>query len=86
VVFLFIFAGFNQSNTIKMDAKTDEPVRAQMKAMKIGDKLSWPKERYDYIVNCRTRIQMSGVMRFSSTVKDKDDKVTIERIQDAQSA
>lgn len=54
-----------------------------MKAMKIGAKLSWPMERYDYIVNCRTRLQMSSLMRFTSTTKEVENFVTIERLEDA---
>lgn len=69
-----------------MKAHLDKPVRAQMKAMKIGAKLSWPMERYDYIVNCRTRLQMSTLMRFSSTTKEVDGQVTIERLEDASEA
>ena len=55
-----------------------------MNAMQIGETLSWPMERYDYVVNCRTRLQMAGVKRFTSTTKTIDGQVTIERIADAQ--
>lgn len=66
-----------------MEAKAQPPVRALMNAMAIGETLSWPMERYDYVVNCRTRLQMASVKRFTSTTKAIDGQVTIERIADA---
>ena len=67
-----------------MEAKAQPPVRALMNAMQIGETLSWPMERYDYVVNCRTRLQMASVKRFSSTTKAQDGQVTIERLEDAE--
>jgi len=69
-----------------MKAKIEQPVRAQMNAMTIGEKLSWPMERYDYVVNCRTRLQMASDKRFTSTIKEVAEHVTIERVADAESA
>lgn len=55
-------------------------VRAQIKNLKVGMSADFPLERYDYVVNCRTRLQFGTELKYTSTIDREQNVVTITRI------
>jgi|GEM_PF-5318909 hypothetical protein len=49
-------------------------VRESINDLDVGASTSFPLERYDYIVSCRTRLQTTTQKRFSSEI-DRDNGV-----------
>lgn len=62
--------------------KKEKSVRAQINELQIGGAADFPLTRYDYVVSCRTRLQMTTDKRFTSEIKRETSVVTITRIED----
>lgn len=57
-------------------------VRAQINGLSVGTEVRFPLERYDYVVSCRTRLQMTTGKRFSSRIDNEAGEVVITRDAD----
>lgn len=55
-------------------------VRAQIKNLGVGESASFPLERYDYVVNCRTRLQFGTELKYTSSIDRDKNEVVITRI------
>jgi len=55
-------------------------IRAQINALEIGHVASFPLDRYEYVLSCRTRLQTSTGKKFSSKKNKKTGLVQITRI------
>ena len=55
-------------------------VRAQIKNLQVGMSADFPLERYDYVVNCRTRLQFGTDLKYTSSIDRDNNVVTITRI------
>lgn len=62
-------------------AKT-KSVRAKINDLEIGQSVKFPAERYDYIVSCRTRLQITTGKKFSSRLDTTRGQVIITRDND----
>jgi|LSQX01.1.fsa_nt_gb hypothetical protein len=56
-----------------------QSVRGAINSLEVGQSVSFPLSRYDYIVNCRSRIQMICEKRFTSKIDRSNDTVVITR-------
>ena len=57
-------------------AKQSKSVRAQINDLEVGASVAFPLERYDYVVSCRTRLQITTGKSFTSRM-DSDNKVVV---------
>lgn len=57
-------------------AKQNKSVRAQINDLEVGASAAFPLERYDYVVSCRTRLQVTTGKLFTSKM-DSDNKVVV---------
>lgn len=67
---------------IKIMAKTDKSVRALIDDLEVGASVNFPLERYEYVVSCRSRVQLVGRKRFKSTTDKEAGVVVITRTED----
>lgn len=64
----------------------EKSVRAQINGLQIGAEARFPLGRYDYVVSCRTRLQMTTGKRFSSRIDNEAGEVVITRDADQEQA
>lgn len=64
----------------------EKSVRAQINGLTVGTEVRFPLERYDYVVSCRTRLQMTTGKRFSSRIDNEAGEVVITRDADQEQA
>lgn len=55
-------------------------VSASIKALEVGENVNFDLARYDYVVACRTRLQMTTGNKYTSRIDREKDKVNIKRI------
>lgn len=54
--------------------------RAQINDLEVDQRVDFPLERYDYIVNCKTRLQFGTEKVFTSRIDRAAGIVEIKRI------
>jgi hypothetical protein len=59
--------------------KKDKSVRAQINDLTVGHSIDFPLSRYEYIVNCKARLQTCTESRFTSAIDKKRGVVTITK-------
>lgn len=62
----------------------DINVRATILAMSIGQKARFPLERYDYVTNCRSRLQFATGRRWTSEIIKEDKEVELTEVDPAE--
>lgn len=62
--------------------KEIKSVRAILDELEIGGEARFPLSRYDYVVSCRSRFQLSCVKRFKSNIDKEAGEVIITRSND----
>lgn len=73
-------------NFCNMAHTKEKSVRAQINGLAIGAEARFPLARYDYVVSCRTRLQMTTGKRFSSSIDNEAGEVVITRNADEDKA
>lgn len=58
----------------------EKSVRAQIKDLEVGGSARFPLSRYDYIVNCKTRLQFGTPARWTSSIDNAAGEVLITRV------
>lgn len=71
---LFNFASYKPTNM-----KKRENISATIKSLKRGEAVNFDLARYDYVVNCRSRIALSTGRKFTSKINRDENTVTITR-------
>lgn len=65
-------------------AKQNKSIRAQINNLEVGASVAFPLERYDYVVSCRTRLQVTTGKLFASKMDSENKVVTITREKDPE--
>lgn len=58
----------------------EKSVRAQINELPVGQSVGFPLDRYDYAVNCKTRLQMGNDKRWTAKIDRPTNQVIITRI------